>query len=200
MSLVIALLALLLIGCSEDEKITPYAVAVVAFTPGENAGFGADAMPDIVLGPPIGGGVYKGSLDVVSLGLGGEIVLDLGRQVANGHGPDVIVFENAFYPTNMPDAIFAEYGEVSVSPDGESWVVFPCDPPQHIDLCAGTHPTLEYDPQEVIPLDTKLTGGDALDFSALGVERARFLRIRDKNSAGAAPSAGFDLDAVGFVD
>ena len=54
-------------------------------------------MPDIVLGPPVGGGALAGSLDVVSLGFSGEIVLCFEpNAIVDGPGADFIVFENAF--------------------------------------------------------------------------------------------------------
>ena len=52
----------------------PFADAVVSFSPGMGAGFGADQLPGIVLGAPQGGGELSGSLDVVSLGNNGVIV------------------------------------------------------------------------------------------------------------------------------
>ena len=50
----------------------PFADAVASFTPGTNAGFGADQLPQIVLGPPRGSGLLQGSFDVLSLGNGGD--------------------------------------------------------------------------------------------------------------------------------
>src|SRR3954462_4992504 len=49
----------------------PYARRVESFEPGTGAGYNQQKLPSIVLGPP--GGIVKGrgSLDVVSLGLGG---------------------------------------------------------------------------------------------------------------------------------
>src|SRR5262245_31714466 len=67
---------------------------VVSFTPGRNAGFGQDRMPGIVYGPPMGTGDLFGSLDVVSLGDQGEIIVELGHYIVDGPGPDFIVFEN----------------------------------------------------------------------------------------------------------
>ena len=55
-----------------------YASSVEALELGEGAGYNEDKLPDIVLGPPRGGGMLKGSLDVLSLGSGGEIVLGFG--------------------------------------------------------------------------------------------------------------------------
>ncbi len=189
-----------LAACSEATETTlPYANSVVSFTPGLNAGYGADLMPGVVLGPPQPFGLNKGATDVVSLGVGGEIVLDLGQEVADRPGPDLIVFENPFIPRRQPDSVFAEYGEVSVSLDGISWTAFPCVPPDEIESCAGWRPGLEYDPDQVIPLDVVLTGGDPLDLKTVGLEGIRFVRIRDLSDSGSGVTAGFDLDAVGYV-
>jgi len=49
------------------------------------------------------------------------------------------------------------------------------------------------------PLDPEASGGDPFDLSELGVDEIRFVRVRDRGGAGMAPSAGFDLDAVGAV-
>jgi len=200
MKLVLAIFFLGAAACSEaTETVAPYATSVVSFTPGPGAGYGAESMPGVVLGPPMPLGLNKGATDVVSLGVGGEIVLDLGEEVFDQPGADLIVFENPFIPRRQPDSVFAEYGEVSVSIDGQTWSTFPCDPPDTIESCAGWRPGLAYDPEQVIPLDPVLTGGDALDFKTVGIESARFIRIRDLSTSGAAPSAGFDLDAVGYV-
>jgi len=66
--------------------------------------------------------------------------------------------------------------------------------------CAGVSPTEEYDAETSVPLDPAMSGGDAFDLAALGVARARYVRVRDRSAEGAAPSAGFDLDAIGWVN
>jgi hypothetical protein len=182
----------------------PYATEVLSFEPGEGAGFGQGDFPDVVLGPPNGQGVEAGSLDVLSLGLGGTI--ELGFQpltIVDGEGPDFVVFENACWPGGDRTAGFAEIGEVSVSEDGETWLAFVCAPAGEGDGafpgCAGWTPTLAFDPEELVPLEPELVGGDAFDLADVGLARARFVRVRDLSGAGAAPSAGFDLDAVGVV-
>jgi len=182
----------------------PYATSVVRFEPGADAGFGDDDFPDVVLGPPSGKGLTAGSLDVLSLGEGGSIDLGFGdRVVRDGDGPDFVVFENAFWPGGDSTAVFAELGEVSVSDDGDTWLTFPCDTTGdgagRFPGCAGWSPTLEYDPNDVVPLDPERSGGDAFDLADLGLATARFVRVTDRSSGGAAPSAGFDLDAVGAV-
>jgi hypothetical protein len=182
----------------------PYARAVVSFSPGASAGFGQGKLPDIVLGPPQGGGLRGGSLDVVSLGVGGTIVLDFGaRGIVDAPGVDFLVFENAFWPNGVETQVFAEVAEVSVSEDGSTWQTFPCDadgtPSGVYAGCAGWHPTLDYDAQRVVPLDPALTGGDPFDLAQLGVTHARYVRVHDLAQGGTGNSAGFDLDAVGLV-
>jgi hypothetical protein len=188
-----------------DPSTLPYAREVVSFEPGKHAGFGQDDLPDVVLGPPQGGGLERGSLDVLSLGQGGEIVLGFGeRAISDGHGADFIVFENAFWPGGDQSAVYAEPGEVSVSDDGKIWKTFACDAggdgKGHYEGCAGWSPTLEYDPFEVVPLDPKRTGGDAFDLADVAMKHARYVRIRDLAKEAEGNAAGFDLDAVGIVN
>ena len=76
----------------------------------------------------MGQGTSRGGLDVLSLGVGGEILLGFGdRAIVDGKGADLIVFENAFWPGNDKRAVFAEPGEVAVSEDGKTWQAFECD-------------------------------------------------------------------------
>lgn len=190
-------------GGDEREDL-PYAREILSFAPGDGAGFGEDAMPGVVLGPPQGRGLLSGSLDVLSLGKGGSIVLGFGdRGIADGEGTDFVVFENAFYPGGDPTLVFAEPGAVSVSEDGTEWFEFECDAVGdgmgRFAGCAGVTPALEYDANENVPLDPTLAGGDAFDLADVGLSRARFVRIADVSNAGSTPSAGFDLDAVGVV-
>ncbi|MDD9937534.1 MAG: cell surface protein [Myxococcales bacterium] len=189
-------------GCGDDPDAAPYASELIRFDPGAEAGYGEEDLPDVVLGAPDGRGTMMGALDVLSLGIGGEIVLGFGdRAIVDGDGPDFLVFENSFWPAGDAEAVFAELGEVAVSPDGERWETFECgeSAPGQYPGCAGWNPTLEYDPDTVVPLDPELTGGDPFDLAEVGLERATHVRIRDLASEGSAPSAGFDLDAIGAI-
>jgi hypothetical protein len=180
----------------------PYADEVVSFRPGGGAGFGQDEMPAVVTGPPAPGPPSAGSLDVLSLGRDGEIVMSFsGRTVVDGPGADFVVFENPFWIGGDAGNPFAELGAVAVSPDGETWQEFPCDPGREDAFdpgCAGWRPRLRYDACATVPLDPEVCGGDPFDLADLGLSEARFVRIRDLQG-GAAPSAGFDLDAIGAV-
>lgn len=209
-ALPLVLLALWLGGCGAEPDgggpALPYATSVESFSPGENAGFGQDELPGIVLGPPRGKGERAGSLDVLSLGKAGEIVLGFGDQsIDDGPGADLVVFENAFWPGGDASAVYAELGEVSVSEDGETWLAFPCDTQGdgagRFSGCAGVTPTLVYDAAQLVPLDPERSGGDAFDLADVGLAQARFVKIRDLETLEAAgTSGGFDLDAVGIVN
>lgn len=175
-----------------------FADAVVSFEPGDGAGFGAEVMPDVVLGPPLGGGAYSGNADVVSLGDGGVVVLallDIG--LVDGQGVDLLIFENPF-----PGWI--ELGEVAVSEDGVTWVTFPCDPYDEVQGypgCAGINPVLSHPDNGIDATDPDVAGGDAFDLAQIGVKRARFVRITDTGTnTYDGTSGGFDLDALAVVN
>lgn len=174
----------------------PFADELVSFEPGPFAGFGQDALPDVVLGAPIGGG-QRGSLDVVSLGEGGSIVLGFDETIVDGPGIDLLVFENAFVG-------WPETGEVAVSEDGETWVPFPCDALDReggFPGCAGVNNVWSTPDNGIDPTDPEAAGGDAFDLADVGVARARFVRITDTGAnAYEATNGGFDLDAVAIVN
>jgi len=191
-------------GATRDAASLPYARVASAFHEGASAGFGRERYPEVIFGPPQGKGSTAGSLDVLSLGVGGELVVDFGeRGILDGSGADFIVFENPFWPSGDSTSVYAELGEVSVSSDLLTWATFACDPrgagQGRYPGCAGWTPTLVYDPFAVVPLDPAVTGGDAFDLGELGVARARYVRIRDLAQAGEGDAAGFDLDAIGVI-
>lgn len=197
------------LGCGEPadssksraEKLAalPYAKNVISYDAGEGAGHGQARLPDIVLGPP------GSSTEVLSLGHGGEIVLDFGpRVMVDGPGADFIVFENPFETPFEDDGLWEELGDVSVSNDGETWTTFECDPMPSDDArwpgCAGWRPVQNYDPLDVQPLVPEETGGDPFDLADIGVDEARYVRIRDvSQEPNDANAAGFDLNAVGLI-
>ncbi|HEV8201644.1 MAG TPA: hypothetical protein VGS03_16640 [Candidatus Polarisedimenticolia bacterium] len=143
-------------------------------------------------------------------------------------GPDFIVFENPFFCTAAPLTAadpwssFAEPGIVEASDDGVTFHAFPYDAAalaQVTTICtdgsliaalhglAGLTPsftgdwTVPDDPQvfdPAAPGGVSGHGGDAFDLAAVGLTRARFIRITDPNLAISPPgsSEGFDLDAI----
>ena len=182
-----------------------FVTKVISFTPGDCAGFGIPNMPGVVMGPPVGGGEQQGSLDVVSLGNGGEIVVSFEpNAIVDGPGVDFIVFENPFYIAGDPRRPNAELGEVSVSEDGVTWQTFPCTATSYpYGSCAGWHVVNSNPTNGISPVDPSVAGGDPFDLADLGLKHARFVRIKDKaHEACTSPNVttnGFDLDAIAIV-
>jgi hypothetical protein len=181
------------------RPVDPYADRVARVRLGDGSGFGQDRFPDVVLGPPSGGGMSSGSLDVLSLGREGVIELEFTDLVAvDGPGVDLLVFENPF-------GFFFETGVVAVSDDGVDWREFPCAA-QDLDGgypgCAGTKYVFANPMMGISATDPLVAGGDGFDLSAVGLARARFVRVRDSgaNRFYASPGGGFDLDAVAVVN
>lgn len=179
-----------------------YASAVVSWSIGDNGGYGLDHMPNIVLGPPNGGGACAGSLDVLSLGVGGEVVVALAEDLADGPGPDLMVFENPFWVGCDSADVFAELGEVAVSENGHDWYAWPCTPsnPPYDANCSGWKPVLANKTTPIDPAHLDQSGGESFDLAAIGVTRARYVRIRDLRHSQPTPphtgKAGYDLDAI----
>lgn len=173
-----------------------FADALVSFTPGEGAGFGQDALPDVVLGPPEGLGERMGSTDVLSLGAEGEVVLRFDEPIVDGEGADLIVFENPF-------VAWIETGFVAASADGESFREWPCDPDDAeggYPGCAGVRPVYANSTNGIDPTDPEAAGGDPFDLAEIGLAEASWIRIRDSGrNAYASPTGGFDLDALAVV-
>lgn len=174
----------------------PWADRVVRFVPGPGAGFGQDLFPQVVLGPPSGGGDVQGSLDVLALGNRGVIELEFTDLLAiDGPGVDLLVFENGFTG-------FLETGVVEVSEDGVDWRAFPCGADAGSSRCAGVHPVYANPAQGISGTDPAVAGGDGFDLAEVGLARARFVRITDsgENRFYGPPGGGFDLDAVAVVN
>lgn len=172
-----------------------FATEVVSFEFGEGASFGRENFPEAVLHGPEGGGCCQGSLQVVSLGDGGEVVLGFGeRKIVDGPGADFAIFENAFHAGDEEGEIFAEPGSIAVSGDGEEWIEFPCDPKEYAAThCAGIAPVLaNVVSGEGDAFDATKSGGDLFDLSDVGLSEARYVRVTDF----AGDDAVFDLDAA----
>lgn len=174
---------------------------LIEWFPGENAGFGQNNLPDIIMGGPQGNGHVQGGLHVLSLGMGGEIVVKSETPVLNGEGIDLIVFENAFFAGGNPENIFMEMGEVSVSQDGQNFYHFSCN--QQTGLgCAGVHPVYaNVEKNNIDPLDPQAAGGDAFDLEDLDLDWIQYVKIKDVSGVGCQPVCynGFDLDAIAFI-
>lgn len=167
----------------------PFITSVVSYDPGAGAGFGQDQFPDIVFGPPQGAGQNAGSLDVLSLGQNGTIVVSFDYPIVDGIDADLIVFENGFTGWSEP-AI------VSASQDGATWIEWPCelvDESRLYEGCAGITPVLSHPNNCIDARNADQAGGDAFDLQDIGLTEAQFIRIQD---AGVSGPGGFDLDAA----
>ncbi len=177
---------------TDDNRCEVYASEIINFSPGSGAGFGQDQLPDVVLGPPQGAQSGRGATDVLSLGSFGSITLALAERVRDA--PDLaelVVFENPFIIAGT-DTVYAEWGAVAVSSDGENFVPFPCDTSTGTG-CAGRTPVHKTG-------NLLERGGDHFDLSDVGLESVLYVRISDVGAP--APSFGsgadgFDLDGVG---
>ena len=133
----------------------------------------------------------------MSLGHGGDITLKFtDNVVVNGAGVDFIIFENVFINlfSNTP---WVEAGTVSVSQDGATFYPFPYDTTT-LEGLAGAHPVNNTQN----PTEPQLSGGDAFDLDAVGLDWIRYVRISDMGDRWIeGPFQGdFDLDAVVAVN
>ncbi|MBN2414224.1 T9SS type A sorting domain-containing protein [bacterium] len=176
----------------------PWPDRVAAFTPGPDAGFGANYFPANILGPPDPDPAVNATnpsnkpQEILSLGTGGSITLEFTDNIiVNGPGPDFTIFENCFQ--TWSGDVYIEAAIVSVSQDGLTWVTFPWDTLTGSGL-AGMHPILD----NQHPEDPALSGGDQFDLDAVGLDWISFITIRDMGDIWQEPSGGgdFDLDAV----
>ncbi|MBN4072638.1 T9SS type A sorting domain-containing protein [Crocinitomix catalasitica] len=105
---------------NDSSVIVGWANQVILFDPGPED-ISDSGSPDASFGIPSEATSYAegNSIDVVSLGDGGEIVLGFNFPIQNDPGPDFAVFENGF------DDFFLEFAHVEVSTDGITFVRIP---------------------------------------------------------------------------
>jgi len=157
-------------------RCDPWAVNVKSFAQGKNR----DGSPVLTsrssstdaLGPAqtTGAAVDSSPTGFVSLGFGGEIVLEFPNGIDDGSGPDIRIYE-ATGSNNYP----AETVEVEVSPDASDWTTIVVTPDM-----------VTYDGTVEIDLN--------------GVSVARYVRLTDVSNPADFPTRpkadGYDLDAV----
>ncbi len=137
----------------------PWADHAVSYTPGAGAN-PSYASPSTAIGSPerfTGEGIFPsavtpfsspyGTDEVVSIGVGGSLVLGFDEPVANDalnpFGADLIVFTNAFfvddnYPNGLAAGLFGGVPAVEVSADGAAWHAVAAQ------AMSGHFPTLGY--------------------------------------------------------
>lgn len=152
------------------------AVGVASFAPGP----AGELLADEALGPPQGAGNQQGSFDTATLGISGELVLELGNAAVDGPGADLLVCENPFL-VGLTGSVFAETCFVEASSDGVHFARFPVrysGPPgpfapfAGVGLgwyagLAGVHPVRAGTDSGIDALDIVAGGGDAFDLADL---------------------------------
>ncbi len=197
----------------EDSPVpcTGFAEAVVSVKISKGGGMNFAKLPDVLLGAPEAptnaagmAGAQQSVSGVLSLGNGGEVILDTGNcEIIDGDGSDFTVFENAFFiqaggvtidkmldhAINEPEklSVFSEAAEVSVSIDGVNFKKFPCDfnaaasgnfADKKESGCAGISPVIGGGDPFVAGFENGGAGGDSFDLADIGVKKARFVKIR----------------------
>jgi len=163
--------------------------------------------------------IGKADNDVVSLGDGGEAIIQFTTPISNGLGPDFAVFENAF------DDLFLELAFVEVSSDGQHYYRFPAHSLTQANSQIGGFGQLQTTKINNLAGKYKVAYGTPFDLdelkniAGLNVNQITHIKIIDVvgsiDDAYAThdtannkindpfptpfPSGGFDLDAIGLM-
>ncbi|QDU86421.1 hypothetical protein Pla163_35720 [Planctomycetes bacterium Pla163] len=112
--------------CAPAAAQEAFATAVVDYLPGPGV-LPTFADPATALHGPRGCGISCGALDVVTLGVGGQLTLGFDVVIQDGPGADLIVYENPFQADEaVPPGTFTEVVFVEVS-SGGPFARFPSD-------------------------------------------------------------------------
>jgi len=123
--------------------------------------------PERALGMPMENDNYN----YVSLGFGGSIVIELGCEVMDMEGNDLLIVETGFNDLGQPCETYPEKAMIEASLDGENWSV----------------------------IATEICRDGEVDLANGGLSSARFIRVTDMSNPadftdGAAD--GYDLDGI----
>lgn len=204
--------------------VTPYAGEITSLDPGPFADFGVE---ENMLGPPEGFGAGAGSTDVYTLGVQGEVVLELDTKAWDGPGTDLIVFENPFIVAGSFWDAYVDALYVEVSSNGTDFARFPNDfdgpagpylsgsfqlgaDVAYYDGFAGVLPVNAF-PPTVEPLDVVKAGGDAFDLEDLAahplvltghldLQKVTHIRLIDVEAGVNMDDAGDVIWDCGFPD
>lgn len=164
-------------------------------------------------------GIGKAQINgVVSLGDGGEAILQFNGKIYDGPGPDFAIFENAF------SDMFLELAFVEVSSDGTNFFRFPSHSHSDTNIQIGSFGMVEasniHNLAGKYPMGygTPFDLADLSNHSGLDIQNISHIKVIDvignvdtminRDSEGRIindpyptpfPSGGFDLDAVGVI-
>lgn len=188
------------VRCQLPTTPSIWPIAVHSYTFGTSQTFGQDPryFPYNVLGAICSTATPTSPCadpcQVVSLGKGGYVTLEFDPPIADGSGPDFIVFENGFTYGN--GQVFDEWMIVHVSQDGERWVTFPHDSLTGAGL-AGRNPTgCQGCVSPINWQDPAQAGGDAFDLSVVGLPWVKYVRLEDATHWQPPDRLSADLDGV----
>lgn len=165
-----------------------FATQVVSFNQGTGGGIFTQSN---VLGGPQGQGLGAGSLDVLTLGEGGSVVLGFDVTIVDGPGADLTVWENGFVVGGS--SVFAEILYVEVSSNGTDFARFPTSYPgsgskmgSFRGLSGGMPGLANVVTNTISPFDAAVSGGESFD-------------LADLASDPLVTSGTVDLGAIAFV-
>lgn len=169
---------------------------IFEITYGYNSGYGKEHFPENFYGAPVEGGTHT-----VSMGAGGELVIELGTYaLVDGPGVDFVIYENPVYSYTYGN--FLEPAKIGVSEDGENFTFFSCLKTSPYTGCAGVIAWTEEN-----PIDPDVAGGDQYDLNDLGFSKINFIKIIDldlcrdgEEACGVDGTWGFDLDSIALIN
>lgn len=207
LSIILLLLMLSSIELSAENRFID---TVYSFTPGtgQNAGQSETYYPMNIYGAPFENADVStpasSPKDLLCLGMGGEIIVGIiDGYIVNGPGADFTIFENVM-KNFVTDKYFVEPAVVSVSYDGINYFEFPWNE-ETLEGCAGTLPTFGSEN----PFDSEKSGGNSFDLEILGLERIKYIKIKDTTKYLVDNPehlyydpmlTGFDLDAIACIN
>ncbi len=207
------ILALILVFFCQTSVHAQYASTVLQFNQGTGSGIFTQSN---ILGAPSGAGFNNGSLDVLTLGVQGNVTVGFNAAIVNGPGVDFTVFENGFeFP---PGFIFTELAFVEVSTDGLNFARFPSIY-QGVQGPFGSFTTFPYGSSinlaggmpvianplfnTIDPLNPVYSGGDAFDLDDLANHPSVLSGVVDLNNINFVKmidvEGGVDTDASGTL-
>jgi len=202
--------------------LTPFAKTVTSVVPGPWAA----SDPTRMLGAPKGLGANMGSTDTYTLGVGGQVVLELDARAVDGPGTDLVVYENPFVVLGSFFDTWVELCTVEVSTTGFDWIAFPT---QYLGPQGPFNPLIglpnwwfrgfagvstfaaSSEPGGTSPLDIVHGGGDAFDLADLAgdplvaaglvdLQNIRYVRLTDVQAGQETDGSGHIVWDCGDVD